>query len=188
MTSQPKKRKCKNPNCDVEPMFIPQRPLQRACSFKCALAVETIRNKEKAEKAIQNQRKENLKTLTDHLNDAQKEFNKFIRLRDRDMPCISCDRYHKGQNHAGHYRTVKAASQLRFNESNCHSQCSPCNNHLSGNIVEYRINLEKKIGSEELARIENDNSVHRYTIEEAKQIKSTYRKKWQELEKQLETA
>ena len=173
-------------------MFTPDRPLQTSCSYRCALIVERNKTSERHEKEatriariINKERKENLKTLREWLDDAQKEFNKFIRLRDKAAPCISCNRHHQGQYHAGHYRTTAAASQLRFNEDNCHKQCAPCNNHKSGNITEYRINLVKKIGQADVEALENNNKTKRYTKEEANEIKLKYRKKWQDLEKKL---
>ena len=177
---QPKPRKCKG--CGE--MFTPpvHSSLATSCSYGCAFKVTDEKIRKKAAKAIQKERKERLKTLTEHLNDAQKEFNKFIRLRDRDLPCISCGRFHNGQYHAGHYRTTAAASQLRFDERNVHKQCSPCNNHKSGNVTEYRINLIKKIGQENVEALENNSETRRYTIEEAKAIKKKYRDKCKELE------
>jgi len=165
-------------------MFTPpvHSSLATSCSYGCALKVTDEKIRKKAAKAIQKERKERLKTLTEHLNDAQKEFNRYIRLRDRDQPCISCGRRHEGQYHAGHYRSIGAASHLRFDEANVHKQCAPCNNHKSGNAVEYRINLINKIGIEGVERLENSNEIYRFTIEEAKAIKKKYRDKCKELE------
>lgn len=112
---------------------------------------------------------------------AQKAFNAYIRQRDEKEPCISCQRHHKGQYHAGHYRTVGAAKQLRFDEDNCHKQCAPCNNHLSGNLTEYRINLIKKIGLKAVELLDNNNEVKRYSIEEYKTIEQHYKAKLKEL-------
>ena len=166
-------------------MFTPDRPLQKVCSYKCALVAErektAIRHK-KEFKAETKRMKEKIKTLTEYLNDAQKEFNKFIRIRDGKDNCISCGRNHAGQYHCGHYRTVRAASQLRFNEDNCHKQCSACNNHKSGNITEYRINLVKKIGRWRVEELENNNQLADWTKEKAIEIKKEYREKWKALE------
>jgi len=108
---------------------------------------------------------------------AQKAFNAYIRQRDDKEPCISCQRHHGGQYHAGHYRTVGAAKQLRFNEDNCHKQCAPCNNHLSGNLTEYRINLIKKIGLEKVEALESNSDIKRYSIEEYQAIEKRYKDK-----------
>lgn len=109
------------------------------------------------------------------LKDAQKAFNEFIRLRDKGKPCISCSRIHNGQIHAGHYRSVGAAPQLRFNQFNCHAQCAPCNNHKSGNAIEYRINLVKKIGLEKVEWIESQNTPLRLRLDDIRAIKNYYR-------------
>lgn len=139
-------------------------------------------SKEKAERKAQRERREAIKTRSDYAREAQIAFNRFIRLRDFDQPCISCGRYHSGQYHAGHYRTVGSHPELRFNELNCHKQCSVCNNHKSGNIVEYRLNLIQRIGSDKLDWLEGPHEAKKYTIDELKEIKKTYTKKARELE------
>lgn len=157
--------------------FTPSRPLQTACSMPCSLVVGRKNAAKKHTKELKDGRIK-LKSLTDWKNDAQVVFNRFIRLRDGKL-CISCQTTNQNiQYAAGHYRTTKAASQLRYNEDNVHAQCNnQCNSQLSGNILEYRINLIKKIGIERVEALENDNSEHRYTIEECKQIISTYKEK-----------
>ncbi len=105
---------------------------------------------------------------------AQKEFNAFIRYRDKDLPCISCGRHHTGQYHAGHYRSVGAAPQLRFNQFNVAKQCAPCNNHKSGNAIEYRINLIKKIGLDKVEWIEAQNEPLKLSVEDIRSIKVYY--------------
>lgn len=181
MTKAIKKKTCK----PCGELFTPFMPLQKECSPTCALVAvrEKAAKKEKKDFNAETRRmKEKIKTLTEYLNDAQKQFNKFIRLRDKRESCISCGRNHGGQYHAGHYRTTKAASQLRFNEDNCHKQCSVCNNHHSGNITEYRINLVKKIGQWRVEQLENNNQLADWTKEKAIEIKKEYRAKWKSLE------
>lgn len=180
-TSQPKPRKCKNPECGTT--FVPQRLGQRVCSPACALAIKD-KHAKPARKAIADRerreikvRKERLKSRADHLREAQQAFNEFIRLRDADQPCISCGRHHDGQYHAGHYRTVAASPELRFEPLNVHKQCAPCNNHKSGDIVNYRINLVAKIGAAAVARLEGPHDARKWTVEEIKAIKALYRAK-----------
>ncbi|MDG6786005.1 recombination protein NinG, partial [Glaesserella parasuis] len=71
--------------------------------------------------------------------------------------------------------------ELRFNEDNVHKQCSACNNHLSGNITEYRINLVRKIGVERVEALESYHPPVKWSIEDCKEIIKTYRAKIKEL-------
>ena len=112
---------------------------------------------------------------------AQTAFNKFIRLRDEKESCISCQNHHKGQYHAGHYKTTAARSDLRFNEDNCHKQCSACNNHLSGNIEHYRPNLIKKIGIKRVEALEVQEII-KWDCEMYSEIEAKYKAKLKELE------
>lgn len=81
-------------------------------------------------------------------------FNKYIRLRDKNDPCISCGEANR-TFHAGHYVAVGAKYGLRFNEDNVHKQCSRCNTFLHGNLINYRKNLIKKIGVDRVEALEN---------------------------------
>lgn len=137
--------------------------------------------REKAERKELRARKEKLKTRSQWLKEAQIEFNRYIRERDRDLPCISCGRFHSGAYDAGHYRSVGAAPQLRFDETNCHKQCVPCNQHKSGNAIEYRQGLISKIGRERVESLEGNNCIVKWTIEDAKRIKAEYKAKTAEL-------
>ena len=183
-------RKCRNCKTELPKTKDCKDVYQRGgfCNVDCMAkhGLEKARQqKDKAERKELKQRKEKLKTKSDHAKDAQKEFNRFIRLRDHHLPCISCGRHHQGQYHAGHYRTVGAHPELRFNELNCHKQCSVCNNHKSGNIVEYRINLIRRIGEDSLNWLEGPHEAKKYTVEELKEVKATYRKKANDLAKSL---
>jgi hypothetical protein len=113
---------------------------------------------------------------------AQQSFNFFIRKRDKDLPCISCGRYHQGQWHAGHYLTTGARPELRFEPLNCHKQCAPCNNHLSGNIALYRQGLILRIGKSELEWLEGPHPSRKYSIEDLKEIIRIYKLAAKDLE------
>lgn len=164
-----------------------------ACSYLCAKAYVDAKNAKmkvqkakleaKIERQLTKERKEKLKTKREKQNETQTVFNAFIRERDKDLPCISCGRHHQGQYHAGHYRSVGAAPQLRFDEMNVHKQCQPCNTHKSGNAIEYRINLIKKIGLQEVERLESENQVKKWSDDELKDIKQYYNQKLKLLRK-----
>ena len=169
--------KCRTKGCDNE--FIKYSSLQSYC-IKCSIergrAIQA-----KAERKAHKEAKERIKPRSKWLKEAQAEFNKYIRLRDKDEPCISCGRHHQGQYHAGHYRSVGAHPELRFSLDNVHKQCSSCNNHKSGNIVDYRINLRKKIGPDRLDWLEGPHEPKKYTVDEIKAIKKKYAKMAREL-------
>jgi hypothetical protein len=143
-----------------------------ACKAKAADA-----NKLKASNRAHRQRKADIKPLSWHLAQAQVEFNKFIRLRDAGKPCVSCDKpaTWQGQWHASHYRPRGMNSSLRFNELNCFKSCSECNNHKSGNLTPYRVELIKRIGITLVEWLEAQNAPTKWTIYEAKQIREHYR-------------
>lgn len=181
VTKLDKSKQCKV--CGNE--FYPRTTLQKVCNIKCAIVLAHDRQEKKEQQARRKWKQETrkrLKTKSQWLKETQVVFNKYIRLRDLLQPCISCGRNHSGQIHAGHYRSVGACPELRFDEDNVHAQCAPCNNHLSGNIVEYRINLEKKIGKERLAKLEGPHEAKHYTIEEIQEIKQQYKLKIQKLQ------
>lgn len=170
--------------------FRPSLSTQKACSVKCALELAPV-NQDKARKAIAQRerreikvRKERVKSRADHVRETQAVFNEWIRLRDTALPCVSCGRHHEGQYHAGHYRTVGANPELRFEPLNVWKQCAPCNNHKSGDIVNYRIELVKRIGADRVAWLEGPHEAQRYTIEDLKAIKAEYRAKIKELKEQ----
>lgn len=176
---QPKPKKCRI----CRETFTPVKSLQAVCGPKCALEVVTRRRDrerksiEKMERRELRASKERIKPRSEHLREAQAAFNAYIRLRDARETCISCGRNHEGQYHAGHYRTVGANPELRFHEDNVHKQCAPCNNHKSGDIVNYRMNLVRKIGAEKVEWLEGPHEPLRLSIEDLKQIKAKYRAK-----------
>jgi hypothetical protein len=179
-----KLKTCKQ--CKIK--FIPSKPLQSVCGFTCSLAYTlALKQKKEAleslkERKVTKEKLEKLKSKSEYLKDAQRWVNKYIRLRDADLPCISCGRFHTGQFHAGHFRTVGACPSLRFELSNIHKQCAPCNNHLSGNITLYRQSLIKKIGIEQVEWLESEHPPKNYTIDDIKEIKVKYKVLCKELE------
>ena len=184
----PRRKRC--PECRV--MFVPARNGQAVCGeIECAIAHgQSEKGRAIAGKALAEVgrrdikvRKEALKSRADHMKDTQKAFNAWVRERDALLPCISCGRHHEGKYDAGHYRTVKSNPALRFEPLNCHKQCVPCNQHLSGNIVNYRIELVKRIGAEAVEWLEGPHEPKRYTVEQLKAMTAEYRAKTRELKR-----
>jgi hypothetical protein len=162
--------------------------MQKACSPTCALELaRAVRLK--AERKEDRVKRERMKSLQQLKAEAQREFNSFIRERDRQAghPCISSGRpldWSGNGVDAGHYRSVGAASHLRFDERNCHAQSKHDNQFRGGNAVDYRIGLIARIGLAAVEALEADNTPHKWTREELIAIKKTYSAKRRELEKE----
>ncbi|VTM12376.1 Bacteriophage Lambda NinG protein [Raoultella terrigena] len=86
--------------------------------------------------------------------------------------CISCGTHYAAVWHAGHYRTVAKASHLRFTRINLNLQCDDCNVGKSGNIVAYRVGLVAKYDEAAVQELDNDNRIHRWTLEELEAIRT----------------
>jgi hypothetical protein len=122
-------------------------------------------------------------TLSDHLKLAQQVFNKWINLRDKGKPCISCDKPITGRVNASHFWNANNHYNVRFNEDNVHSSCITCNQFLSGNLLEYRTRLISKIGIERFNILEAESKeIRKFTKDELKEIINIYKKKIKQLE------
>lgn len=177
-----KPKKCKS--CGVQ--FFPSNSMVIVCGFACALDYGRSIVETKKKKAHVAQKKDYLANDKSFQRaKAQKAFNEFIRLRDAHLGCISCDKPADwfGQWAAGHYKTVGARSDLRFNEDNVHKQCNrDCNKGKSGNVGMYRIRLIQKIGIERVDALEADiETPKKYTAEDYAAITKTYQQKIKEL-------
>lgn len=168
--------------------FVPARPLQAVCGPMCGLE-RAKKARLTAEKKQDRVKRESLKTIPQLIAEAQKEFNAFIRERDKDKPCICCgaplamDSVGGGYD-CGHYRSTGSASHLRFDERNAHAQTKKCNRWGAGRAVDYRIGLIKRIGLEAVEALESDNDPVKWDRETLRQIKVIYRAKTRALKKE----
>lgn len=152
--------------------FTPDRPLQVVCSVPCAWAYAG-REAAKTDRRLTRAAKAKLKTRAQWMKEAQAAFNKWVRLRDADRPCISCGTT-EAKWDAGHYRSVGSNPALRFEPLNNHKQCSQCNQHKSGNAIEYRIGLIARIGQANVDWLEGPHEPKKYSVDDLKAIKSHY--------------
>jgi len=151
-----------------------------ACGIDHAVAyAQTKRDalQAKESKRLHQIRKEAVRPLKWYADKAREACHEYIRERDKELPCISCGRFHCGQYHAGHYRPSGVNSALRFEPTNINKQCAPCNNNLSGNLTNYRIGLIAKIGEEAVVALETNNEVRKYSKEELIEIRQHYQQK-----------
>lgn len=194
----PKPKTC--PICDTE--YLPRSSLQKVChNYKCAIAFNkkrdeeiAMREKRKQERLQRDElkeRRERLKGVSEWQKEAQAAFNRYIRWRDYDKDCVSCGGIlqHSGNYMTGsavdasHYRSRGAASHLKFNVFNVHSACTRCNRQLSGNAVEYRIRLIKRIGIEQVERLEADSTPRKFDIAYLQRVKAIFTRRAKHYEK-----
>lgn len=125
--------------------------------------------------------KESLKTKSDHLKETQILFNKYIRERDKNQLCISCGQIPKKRN-AGHYFSQGGHSAVRFDEDNVHLQCEHCNSYLSGNLLNYQIGIQQRIGADKLLELQGRaNDIKKWEVQELKELQKIIKKKIKEL-------
>lgn len=188
-----KAKKCKI--CGSE--FIPKNSLHVTCQPACAVAYVKKKKLDKIHKAERKElreRKEALRPLSFFVKKAQKAFNAYIRERDKNEPCISCGvmnppALHGGQWDCGHFLTVGAHPELRFDERNAYKQCKKCNggsgrftrkNHTVSQ--QYEENLRAKVGDELVDWLQGPHNAKHYTREELLEIEKLYKKKLKELQ------
>lgn len=179
-----KQKTCKANTCRKK--FTHTKPLQMVCSWECSI-VYTNQLAEKRKKLDDARKrkeyreaKERQKTRADWMREAQQAFNAYIRARDAALPCISSGRT-TGSWDAGHYRSVGSSPELRFCELNVHKQSVHDNQHLHGNLIEYRKGLIARIGLENVEWLEGPHEPKKYTIDDLKEIKRIYKHKIKQL-------
>jgi hypothetical protein len=184
-TKTPKCGECKAP-------YVKRNTWQTLCgSADCAIA-KANKSKAKRERLDRAETKVKLEAMAkkpELTKKAQEAFNAFIRARDYGKPCISCGKplawgtgATGGVCDAGHWLSVGARINLRFNEDNCHAQCKHCNNQLSGNAANYRIGLVERIGLERVEILERDHCLRKYTREGLREIAKQYKQMTKELQ------
>lgn len=171
-------------------LFKPFRTTARACSSKCAIEYgirQTAKREQKkvseykAElRAMKRAEKEKLKTYSQRVNEVKVIFQKYIRLRDANQPCISCGATTSSVWDAGHFKKAELYSGVIFHEHNTNKQCGKCNRYLGGNELKYREGLINKIGLNKVTELEalaEATRVRKYTDLELLEIKTRYRMK-----------
>lgn len=188
---KPRLHTCKAKGCGTK--YEKKRLGQVCCSPRCAIryAVER-REKRERDDAARDRREtkaklEAMKPRSHWVKLAKKAFHSFVRYRDQGNGCISCGALliftgkSGGDYDAGHYRSVGSAKHLEFDERNVHGQCKRCNNQLSGNAVDYRIGLVRRIGIAAVHALESDCTARHYSIDDLKALASQYKAKLKEL-------
>ena len=176
-----KTRKAKNCKvCGVE--FFPFKTTDKWCSIDCAVTYGLEQAQKKKKQETRRMRKEfNDKDRSYQLKKAQEAFNAYIRERDKGLPCISCGTTNAKMT-CGHWKSVGAHPALRFTPDNAAGQCWwNCNRNKSGNAIEFRIGLVKRIGVERVEELEKYHPPVNWTLDDIKEITRKFKAKTKEL-------
>ena len=170
--------RCKNCKEKFEAKHFNQKYCFKSECVKVWVKTAKVENWKKEKKKMVS----DLETVQSLVKKAQKYFNAYIRARDiaKGYPCISCGKpLRKGNIDAGHYFSANDHYAVRYSEYNVHAQCSrPCNKDKSGDLLNYQIGIEKRIGGEELFKLhEIAHKTRKYTREELKDIIEEYKQK-----------
>lgn len=185
MLTTPKLRKCKA--CKKE--FSPSKPMQKVCGFDCAVDLG-VAEKQKArrieqvkERRADRVKREKLAPISTFKKRAEKAINAYVRERDSHLGCVSCDKPANwdGQWHASHFRSVGAASAVRFNLWNIHKACWICNKLYSGRIDQYTPEIVSRIGQDRVDWLKSQNQITKYSREYLERLTRIFNKKTKRL-------
>jgi len=174
-------------------------PFRTFCSTDCAIVIARARQ-QKEYRAETRRRKVALKTVSEWTKDVQKLHNRVVRLRDRDEDCPSCGRTNAevevtdgwkpgGAWDCGHFLSVGAYPELRFELRNSRKQCKNCNagsgkytrkNYTVGK--QYREFMVERFGIEEVDWLEGPHEPLNLTVDKLKALKAAYTAMIKELE------
>lgn len=146
--------------------------------------LKSVSDRKKQEKKETRRIKESLKTKKDYEKELERIFNKFIRMRDEHLPCVSCGAEAGAYKlTAGHFYPAGSYKNLRFTEDNVWGQCwYNCNKNRHGNLHEYRNRLILRIGRDRVEALDRMAQIERhYTIPELIELKEYYKTKIKEL-------
>ena len=177
--------RCKN----CKELFEVKRFNSKYCDKLDCKTIEAMQNLEKLKQKEQkdwSKRKKEIKkgmeTVQELMKITQVTFNKYIRLRDKGLPCISCGVTMLKKINACHYYSSGGHKALTFNTDNVHSGCERCNSYLAGNLTEYRKGLIERIGIESVERLDElAHETRKYSREELRELNEYYKQKIKEL-------
>ena len=186
-------KKC--PECSEK--YQPTRQLQPCCEKMECKASYAIRHVEATRKRRRMQEmnvqradrkviKAKLAKLTPNYLEgkAQDAINGYIRVRDYEQGCISCDKgpHWHGQWQAGHLKTRGSNSFLRYSLHNINKQCSQCNKH-GGNVAEHERGIVDRYGESRLDYLLSAPKSRRYDADYLIRLAKIFRKRTRILKK-----
>lgn len=168
--------------------FLRLNSMQAVCGVRCAVKVPAIRKR--TERLTDTIKREALKSRKELTQEAQQAFNAYIRLRDAGRPCICCGSEFEPQKRggsadAGHFLSIGAAPNLRFDEANVHAQRKNCNRPGGTTRAAFRAGMIARVGLAEVERLEADQVPRKFTAEELRELRARYREKAKAMRAQL---
>ncbi len=147
--------------CDSDCAYeLMTRALDKGRSKQKQKDKQSQAEEEKRANKAHRERLNGIKPIKEWQDKLQKLVNQYvIHIRDKDKPCCTCGTTAPDIKYdAGHYRTRKAAPELRYELTNIHIQCSQqCNVFGSGMRSEYREFIEAVYGTEHLDWLDGDH-------------------------------
>ncbi len=103
--------------------------------------------------------------------------SEYIRRRDKGV-CFTCGCENEWKRVMAGHMIHKKDSPIHFHEQNVHAQCNKCNRYLSGNLIKYLRNVQRKYGTRRGDwLIKEGEKVHEYTLPELLKLEKKYKKK-----------
>lgn len=201
--ARPKLRTCAAAGCRER--FVPRGDKHRACSGDCSQKVveqdkskaARIEAKRVAALAAEDKRTtrtklEAMKPLKELKAEAQAEFNRYIRLRDRIARhgCICCGApldwnsgMPGGAVDAGHFMSRGSSPELAFDERNVSAQRKSCNRPGGTTREKFRAGMVARWGEAVVVDLEGPHAQPHLKHDDYRQIRDTYKLKARALEK-----
>lgn len=163
--------------------------LKPFCSPRCGLELAKL-TLAKQERARDKAKREGMMNLSQWTKAAEREFNRYIRLRDHGLPCICCGKPMEpnrpgGSVDAGHYLSVGSSKHLRFVEMNVNAQRKSCNRPGGADRGLFRAGMVARYGEAAVAELEADQAPRQYRIPDLKAMRDDYRQRANALAKAL---
>ena len=172
-------KRCKNCNNSFEPLKFNQKFCLKTDCVNAWVELEKSKQWAKRKKAL----KSELETTQELIKKAQKAFNDYIRARDRNQLCISCNKPLNAKFDAGHYFNANNHWSVRFDENNVHGQCVTCNQFKHGNLLNYQIGIQQRIGADQLINLHAiAHETKKFSRDELREIISKYKEKLKSLD------
>ncbi len=170
----PERKKCKCGNTYTQYTTLQNKCV--SCLAKVGKDRMTPGTKEHKESVTQHKREHKEKDKTYWREQAQKAVNRYIRMRDRNESCPTCERpLNRGvQLQAGHFKTRGSHPAIRYVIQNIHGQCASCN-LFTNDLAKYEAFIVRKYGQEMLDWLNVEHGVYNFTVEDMQAIALHYK-------------